>query len=76
MNWILRFLFPTFDTTVRIKSGNLPGLKAPTVAPRIAGKAKTIEPTSSNIQRLYARYKAEHPNKPQRRSQEDRGVGF
>jgi hypothetical protein len=76
MNWIFRFLFPNFDTTVRIKSGHLPGLKAPTIAPRISGKAKPSEPTSSNIQLLYARYKAEHPNKPQRRSQEDRGVGF
>ena len=76
MNWIFRFLFPNFNTTVRIKSGHLPGLKAPTVAPRIPDKAKTIEPSSSNIQRLYARYKAEHPNSPQRRSQKDRGVGF
>lgn len=76
MNWLLRFLFPYLDTTVRIKSGHLPGLKAPTVAPRIPGKAKTIEPTSSNIQRLYARYKAEHPKTPTRRSHEDRGVGF
>lgn len=76
MNWIFRFLFPDFDTTVRIKSGHLPGLKAPTIAPRIAGKEKTSEPSSSNIQRLYARYKAEHPNSPQRRSQKDRGVGF
>ena len=76
MNWLFRLLFPNVDTTVRINSRNLPGLKAPTAAPRIAKRTKTDYEQSSNIERLYARYKASHPNKPKKRNQDERGVGF
>jgi hypothetical protein len=76
MNWLFKLLFPKTDTTVRIKSGQLPGLKVPTIAPKIPHKVKPEETQASNIQWLYARYKATNPNKPARRSKEDRGVDF
>ena len=76
MNWLFRLLFPNVDTTVRINRGNLPGLKAPTAAPRIAHRRKTDYEQSPNIEHLYARYKASHPNKPKKRNQDERGVGF
>jgi hypothetical protein len=68
MNWLFRLLFPSTDTTVRIKSGNLPGLKAPTIAPKIPQQRKDTSSPATNIQNLYAKYKAANPNKPQRKN--------
>lgn len=76
MNWLLSLLFPYMDRSVRIQSGHLPGLKAPTVAPRIPRKPLPDNEQTSNIDRLYKRYKATHPNPPQMRNKSDRGVDF
>lgn len=76
MNWLLALIFPSLDRTVRIKSGHLPGLKAPTAAPLIPKRPAVSKNEATNIQRLYDRYKATHPNPPKARKKSDRGVGF
>jgi hypothetical protein len=76
MNWLLSLLFPHMERTVRIRSGHLPGLKAPTVAPKIPRKPQAENQQASNIHRMYKRYKATHPNPPEKRSKSDRGVDF
>lgn len=68
MNWLFSLLFPNTDTTVRIKSGHLPGLKAPTVAPKVPRQRKDEASHATDIQNLYAKYKKATPNKPQRKN--------
>lgn len=68
MNWFIKLLFPNTDTTVRIKSGNLPGLKAPTTAPKIPKHRNDEFSAGTNIQNLYTKYKAANPNKPERKN--------
>lgn len=68
MNWLFKLLFPNTDPTVRIKSGHLPGLKAPTVAPKVPHQRKDETSSSANIHNLYARYKKANPNKPHRKN--------
>jgi hypothetical protein len=76
MNWLFALLFPKSDTTVRIRSGHLPGLKAPTVAPKIPIQPKRVPGQKSNIQTIYERYKATRTTKPSKQADRERGVDF
>jgi len=68
MNWLLKLFFPKWNTTVRIRSGHLPGLKAPTITPKVPHQLKDETSPATNIQNLYARYKEANPNKPPRKN--------
>jgi hypothetical protein len=75
MIWLLKLLFPNWNTTVRIKSGHLPGLKAPTITPKVPHPRRDETSPATNIQNLYARYKEANPNK-QPRKNDAKDFGF
>jgi hypothetical protein len=58
MNWLMKLIFPSLNTRVRIDSGNLPGLKPPTISPiRPRRKEENPEP-GPDLDGMFKRYKA------------------
>lgn len=74
MNWLLKLFLPNWNTTVKVRRDHLPGLKAPTVAPRIPRKNIGYSTKKSNIPQIYERYKKANPNPATKRARNDRGM--
>jgi hypothetical protein len=74
MIWLLKLFLPNWNTTVKVRRDHLPGLKAPTIAPKIPRKHNGYSIEKSNIPQIYDRYKAIHPHPMGKRPGHERGM--
>ena len=71
MNWLMKLIFPSLNTRVRIDSGNLPGLKPPTISPIRPHLSQPTPEPGPDLDAMHKRYKASPASKVKRR-----GKGF
>jgi len=71
MNWLMKFIFPSLNTRVRIDSGYLPGLKPPTISPIGHNRSKPTPEPGPDLDRMFKRFKASPASKAKRK-----GKGF
>jgi len=63
MNWLMKLIFPSLNTRVRIDSGNLPGLKPPTISPIRPRRNELAPEPGPDLDGMFKRYKASPASK-------------